>query len=183
MKLIVGLGNPDKKYDNTRHNVGFMVVDAYLNNINYTEKFNGLYYKTTINNEVVCFVKPLTYMNLSGNCVQKYVDYFDVDINDILIIQDDLDEDFGKYKLKKASGSGGHNGINSIISCLKTNEFARLKIGIRNDRINEVVDFVLGKFSKEERKILDENMSIFKNIIDEFICSGIEKTMNMYNKK
>lgn len=183
MKLIVGLGNPDKEYDKTRHNVGFMVLDNYLGNINWQDKFNSLYYKTNINGEVVYFVKPLTYMNLSGQAVVQFVNYFNINIEDIIIIQDDLDLNFGDYKLKKNSSSGGHNGIKSIIKELGSDEFLRLKIGIKNEHKHDVIDFVLGKFSKEELDKFTEMNKIYTDIINSFIKSGIEKTMNIYNTK
>ena len=183
MKLIVGLGNPEKKYDNTRHNIGFMVLDYYLNNVNWQEKFNALYYKTLINNETVMFIKPLTYMNLSGQAVREYVNYFNIDIKDILVIQDDLDEEIGCFKLKTNSSSGGHNGIKSIITELNTQDFARLKVGIGTDNINDTIDYVLGKFNSNEQKILHDLMPTFKEIINSFIEKGIERTMNIYNTK
>ncbi|MEG0794236.1 MAG: aminoacyl-tRNA hydrolase [Bacilli bacterium] len=183
MKLIVGLGNPLKKYDNTRHNVGFKTLDAYLGNVNYQEKFNALYLKKEVNNEQVIFIKPLTYMNLSGNAVSAFVNYFNIDIKDILIIQDDLDEVIGTYKLKTNSSHGGHNGIKSIIEHLGTKDFARLKVGINNGQVNDVIDFVLNKFSKDELNIIESEINIFKEIIDSFISYGIDKTMNAYNKK
>ena len=99
MKLIIGLGNPGKDYQNTRHNVGFLILDNYLGNVDWKEKFNALYFEKRINNEKVIFVKPLTFMNLSGNAVVKYVNYYNVNIDDILVIQDDLDLPFSTYKL------------------------------------------------------------------------------------
>ncbi len=178
MKLIVGIGNPGKEYENTRHNIGFDIIDKYLGNISYKEKFNALYEKRNVSGEEVIFIKPLTYVNLSGDAVIKFVNYFDIDINDILVIQDDLDMTVGTYKLKKSSSSGGHNGIKSIEKVLKTNEFARLKIGILNKNKNNVVDFVLGKFSKEDK----ENISNIdtNNIINLFINDGFEKALNNY---
>lgn len=183
MKLIVGLGNPDKKYNKTRHNVGFMIVDAFLGDIKYQEKFNSWYTKTIIEGETVYFVKPKTYMNNSGFAVRDFVKFFNIDIKDILIIQDDLDENFGQYKLKKNSSSGGHNGIKSIIQELGTDEFARLKIGIKNEYINDTIDFVLDDFSKKEQEELSKMTKIYNEIIESFIRDGIEKTMNIYNSK
>lgn len=182
MKLIVGIGNPGEEYENTRHNIGFMIIDNFLGIIKYQEKFNTMYYKKEINGEIVYFIKPLTYVNNSGIAVRKFMDYFNIDIDDLLVIQDDLDEEIGKYKLKKHSSSGGHNGIKSIISSLKSEDFLRLKVGI-NNKHNDVIDFVLGKFSKKEKKIIDENMNIFKEIIYSFIKDGSDKTMNIYNSR
>ena len=130
MKLIVGLGNPGKQYENTRHNIGFMVLDNYLKNEKWGNKFNAMYVEKNINGEKVFFVKPLTFMNNSGNAVGEFVRYFDILASDILVIQDDLDLAVGNYKLKVHSSSGGHNGIKSIISCLDNQDFPRLKVGI-----------------------------------------------------
>ncbi len=183
MKLIVGLGNPDQEYDGTRHNVGFRIVDNYLGAVNWQNKMQALFYKTTINNEIVYFVKPLTYMNLSGDAVAAYVNYFKINLDDILIIQDDLDEALGTFKLKKKSSSGGHNGIKSIIQRLGTDDFARLKVGIGNNQTGDTIDFVLGKFSAQEAEILAKLQPTFNDIITSFIEKGIAKTMNVYNTK
>lgn len=180
MKLIVGLGNPGKEYNNTRHNIGFMLIDKYLGDVKFKEKFNGLYYETN-NLEKVVFVKPQTYMNNSGECVSKFVKYYDVKMEDVLVIQDDLDIDIGKYKFKINSSSGGHNGIKSIISHLGNNNFFRLKIGISNSRKKDVIDFVLGKFSKEDLNNI--NFDELINAIDDFISYDYSYVMNKYNGK
>jgi len=183
MKLIVGLGNPGKEYQKTRHNIGFEILDNYIGNEKWSEKFNGQYIKKIVNNEVVIFLKPLTFMNLSGSSVYKFVDYFDINIEDILVIQDDIDIEFGLYKMKRISSSGGHNGIKSIINSLKSDEFLRLKIGVKNNQENNVIDFVLGKFSKEEWKQIMDNFQIYDKIIDSFIRNGPTKTMELYKYK
>lgn len=183
MKLIVGLGNPGKNYENTRHNIGFMVIDEYLKNVKYQEKFNALYYETNVNGEKVIFVKPTTFMNNSGLSIVQFVKYYDIKLEDVLIIQDDLDEEVGKYKLKVNSSSGGHNGIKSIINSLGSSQIPRLKIGIKNDRKNDVIDFVLGKLSKEEMNSFNNNLPTYIEIINSFINNGIDKTMNVYNTK
>ncbi len=178
MKLIVGLGNVGDKYEKTRHNVGFMVLDKYLTDAKWSEKDNALYYKKTINNENVIFIKPTTFMNLSGNAVLKYVNYYKIDVSDILVIQDDLDMEVGSYKLKKDSSSGGHNGIKSIENSLNSDAFPRLKIGILDNSKKDVIDFVLGKFSKKELELI---FSIdFNKIIDMFITEGYDYTINKY---
>lgn len=183
MKLIVGLGNPDKEYDKTRHNVGFMVIDNYLGSVNWSNKFNALYCEKVINGEKNIFVKPLTYMNNSGNAVGEFVRYFNIDNKDILVIQDDLDLNVGDYKLKMHSSSGGHNGIKSIIASLGNQDFPRLKVGIGSVKKDEVIDYVLGKFSKSELEVLNELFNTFDKIINSFINEGIDKTMNVYNTK
>lgn len=183
MKLIVGLGNPDKEYDKTRHNVGFMVIDNYLGSVNWSNKFNALYCEKVINGEKIIFVKPLTYMNNSGNAVGEFVRYFNIDNKDILVIQDNLDLNVGDYKLKMHSSSGGHNGIKSIIASLGNQDFPRLKVGIGSVKKDEVIDYVLGKFSKSELEVLNELFNTFDKIINSFINEGIDKTMNVYNTK
>lgn len=183
MKLIVGLGNPGKEYDNTRHNVGFKIIDSYVNNNDWQEKFHALYQKQIINGEAIYFLKPLTYMNLSGQAVGEIVRYFDISLDDILVIQDDLDITLGDYKLKKHSSAGGHNGIKSIIEFLGSDGFARLKVGIKTLKKRDAKDFVLGKFSKEEQAMLDNLTKTFNEIITSFINNGIERTLNIYNTK
>ena len=177
MKLIVGLGNPGKNYDNTRHNIGFMVLDKYLGNVSYKNKFNGLYYEKS----GVIFLKPQTYMNNSGECVSKFVKYYNINIEDIMVIQDDLDINIGKFKFKVNSSSGGHNGIKSIINHLHTDVFFRLKIGILNEKKDDVIDFVLGKINKCDIDKIDFNKIC--NSIDAFINYDYTYVMNNFNGK
>ncbi len=181
MKLIVGLGNPDLKYQNTRHNIGFMVLDNYLGNITWKNKFNALYTTKDIYNEKVIFIKPLTYMNLSGNAVREFVNFYKINLEDILIIQDDLDLPLGKYRIKTNSSSGGHNGIKSIIENLGSNNFARLKIGISKNSHIPTKDYVLESFKKEELEILNNLYSRFNAILEDFIHENITTLMNKYN--
>ena len=154
MKLIVGLGNPGKKYEKTRHNIGFMMLDKYVDKKNIMDKwslkFNGLYIQTEINKNKVIFLKPQSFMNLSGGVVKKYVDYFKINIEDILIISDDLDLNIGNFKLKDKGSSGGHNGLKDIENNLGTNEYKRLKIGISNNKNIDTKDYVLGKINSDE---------------------------------
>ena len=183
MKLIVGLGNPGKDYENTRHNIGFMVLNYFLGNNVWKEKFNGLYYETYYNETKVIFLKPLTFMNLSGECVKKFIDFFKIDLKDILIIQDDLDLPYLNFRLKYNSSSGGHNGINSIIENLKSNCIPRLKIGIAHDRSYDTKDYVLGRFSQNDLILFNDKADIYKNIIEDFILNDIDHCMMKYNKK
>ena len=186
MKLIVGLGNPGKEYENTRHNVGFNVIDLYLkkNNLKLDkEKFDGKYTKTIINQEDVIFLEPQTFMNLSGTSVRKIIDFYKISIEDILIIQDDIDMELGKIKLKEKSSSGGHNGINNIEQNLGTNSFKRLKVGISNNKMIDTKDYVLGKFSKEDKEILDKSYEICLNVIDDFFVMNFDLLMGKYNKR
>lgn len=184
MKLIVGLGNPGKQYEKTRHNVGFDVIDAYLTSKdqnNYKDKFQGLYNEININNEKVIFLKPQKYMNLSGEVVKKYVDFFKISTNDILVIQDDLDQELGKIKLKQNSSSGGHNGIKNIELHLGTKDYKRLKIGISNDKNKDTKDYVLGKMNSEERKIIDKTIEECLDILDDYLKMDFDSLMNKYN--
>lgn len=183
MKLIVGLGNPGKEYENTRHNIGFMAIDYYLNqkDIIWQSKFKSLYITLNIAGEKVYFLKPQTYMNLSGEAVQEIMHYFKIPLEDLLIIHDDLDLPLGKHRLKINSSAGGHNGIKSIINCLGTNSFARLKIGISNPQNIATKDYVLSRFSEEELKILNTNFPVITNIITDFLTNDISKIMNKYN--
>ncbi len=181
MKLIVGLGNPGKDYAKTRHNVGFIVVDNYLGDVKWQEDKDALIYFDNINGEKVCFLKPQSFMNLSGNAISRVVNYYDIKLEDVLIIHDDMDLSVGSYKLKVNSSSGGHNGIKSIITCLKTESFARLKIGIGKCMDIPTVDYVLGKLSKKE--IEDLQSEKYKNIINSFLTTGIDRTMQIYNQK
>ena len=181
MKLIVGLGNPGREYKNTRHNIGFMVIDNYLGKVNWKTKLENYFYLTEVNGEQIAFIKPLTYMNLSGLAVSKIINFYKIPIENILIIQDDLDMSIGTFKIKRNSSSGGHNGIKSIISELGSQNFARLKIGIGKSSQIPVDKYVLSKFSSEELEIINKNMDIFNNIIKTFINEGIEKSMELDN--
>ena len=181
MKLIVGLGNPGKEYEKTRHNIGFMCLDNYLGDVKWSSKFNGLYYETNIHGEKYIFVKPQSYMNLSGGVVRQYKDYFDIDIKDILVIQDDLDLPVGKIRLKINSTAGGHNGIKDIIANLGTDAFARIKVGVSQDRSIDTKDYVLGKIGKDDMKTIVDKFSDINKIIEEFDYSQINELMGKYN--
>ena len=183
MKMIVGLGNPGKEYEKTRHNIGFIVLNYFPgNNFNH-EKFNAEYYKTKIFGEDVIFVKPLTFMNLSGDAVAKFANFYKIEPKDILIIQDDLDLPVGAIRLKNKSTHGGHNGIKSIINSLGTDEIPRLKIGISNDKQMLTMDYVLHKLSKEEYDEIEKKLPIVKEIIENFIKYDIIECMSRYNNK
>ena len=182
MKLIIGLGNPGKKYEKTRHNCGFMAIDLYAqkNNLQFKEKFNGLYSEQTINNEKYIFLKPQTYMNLSGTCVRKYVDYFNIDIDDIYVIYDDVNFEIGNFKIKRNGSAGGHNGIKNIIDNLKTEEIKRIKIGISKNDI-PLEDYVLQKIDSKDLKKLNDVLEIVCNIINDTAIENIESLMQKYN--
>ena len=187
MKLIVGLGNPGREYTNTRHNVGFNFLDYYLNykNINdtWSKKFDGLYIQTNLNGDKVIFLKPQTYMNLSGNSVRKVMDYFNIETDDILVISDDLDLSIGNFKLRPSGSSGGHNGLKSIESNIGTDSYKRLKIGISNDKGIDTKDYVLGNISKEDKNTLDNLYKDLCGVVDDYFHIDFPELMNKYNRK
>ena len=184
MKLVVGLGNPGKEYENTRHNIGYMFLD-YANNkheFNLNKKFNAMEYETNINGEKVLFIKPLTFMNLSGEAVIKYVNFYKLNSEDVLVIQDDLDMEIGRYKLMFNHGDGGHNGIKNIIINLGSREFLRLKIGISRANI-DIKDYVLGKFNKEEKNILNETFNKLKDFLNDYVSLNRNLLIGKYNSR
>lgn len=186
MKLIVGLGNPGKEYENTRHNVGFIILDNYVNVKKlgvFKSKDNGLYLKTKINGEDVILLKPQSYMNLSGEVVRKYVDFYKINVNDILIISDDLDLEFCNFKLKMTGSSGGHNGLKNIEQHLSTRDYKRFKIGISNKKDMDTKNYVLGRFNKEEQEMIEKFKPKSVEIIDDYFTMEFSKLMNKYNQK
>ena len=187
MKLIVGLGNPGKEYKDTRHNMGFNFIDTYLNykkiDANWSSKFDGKYLLTIIDGEKVLFLKPQTYMNLSGDSVRKIVDYYDIDPDDILVISDDLDLNLGNFKLKLYGSCGGHNGLRDIENKLGTNHFKRLKIGISNDKELDTKDYVLGSLSKKEKEVLDNLFKELCEVMDDYFSLPFSDLMSKHNRK
>lgn len=183
MKLVVGLGNPGKEYENTRHNCGFKAIDFYAlkNNLTFKNKFNSLYTENIINGEKIILIKPQTFMNLSGNSVRDFVNFYNLELKDLLIIYDDVDFSIGNFKIKKDGSSGGHNGIKNIIENLKTENIQRIRIGISKNEI-PLIDYVLGKFSKEDRKKIDDILPTIYDIINDFSIYNIDKLMEKYNK-
>ena len=185
MKLIVGLGNPGKEYDNTRHNIGFHMLDIITNSLNVElnkKKFDGLYGEKIINGDKIIFLKPQRYMNLSGTVIKEFVQYFKINIDDILIISDDLDTPTGSFKIKFKGSSGGHNGLKDIENNLGTNVYKRIKIGISNNKKIDTKDYVLGKFTKEETDCLQAIDDIIVNIFNDYLIFSFDKLMSKYNK-
>lgn len=186
MKLVVGLGNPGSKYVNTRHNIGFELIDALADKYNVVlklDKFNAEVAEIIIKNEKILLVKPLLFMNLSGEVVKRYVDYFNISLDDILIIQDDLAMELGKIRILYNRNNGGHNGIKNIENCLKSKAFTRVKIGMRVDPITDSITFVLGKFSNNEKKIINESYLKLENILEDFCNLSREDLLRKYNSK
>ena len=184
MRLIVGLGNPGREYENTRHNMGFIAIDRFAHKHNVkinSNKFNGLYTEINIDGEKIILLKPQKYINLSGEVIKKYLDYFKIDTEDLLIISDDLDQNIGKYKLKPKGSSGGHNGLKNIEQNLNTNEYKRIKIGISNNKSINTKDYVLGKLDKESMEILNKVIDNVVLILDDYLKLDFDKLMNKYN--
>lgn len=187
MKLIVGLGNPGKEYENTRHNIGFSFIDSYVMKNNYLgnwkNKFNGLYFETNIRGEKVVFLKPQSYMNLSGGVVSQFVNFYKIAVEDILVVSDDLDLLVGNFKLRAKGSCGGHNGLRDIERCLGTQEYKRLKIGISKNKDFDTKDYVLGKFSKEELDVYKNLFADLSCVIDEYFRVDFGDLMSKYNSK
>ena len=185
MKIIAGLGKPGQKYDKTKHNTGFMTMDHYLDEKDLSldkDKFEGHWTKQKINGEDVILLEPQTYMNESGRSVSQVANFFKVDPEDILIIQDDMDMPIGKIRIRANGKSGGHNGIKSIIRDLGTEKFNRLKIGIRHPKNATVVSWVLTPFNDEQQKLMDDAFDTSVKIIDDFIAGrDSQYLMNKYN--
>ncbi|MBC5638407.1 aminoacyl-tRNA hydrolase [Ornithinibacillus sp. BX22] len=185
MKCIVGLGNPGKKYQNTRHNIGFMVIDELVarHNLDLNKtKFKGLYTITTLKGEKVLLLEPQTYMNLSGESLRPLMEYYDIELEDVLVIYDDLDLPTGKIRLRQKGGHGGHNGIRSIIDQLGTKDFKRIRLGVgRPVSPIPVVDYVLGAFPKEEEALVKESITNAANACERWLEQSFEEVMNEFN--
>lgn len=186
IKLVVGLGNPGKEYEKTRHNMGFRVLDTVAKNIGITkwkERDGALYFDTFIGFDKVIFIKPQKYINLSGDVMIKFVNFFDIDVDDILVISDDLDTPIGNIKIKEKGSSGGHNGLKNIESQLKTQNYKRIKVGISNNKDLDTKDYVLGKFSSAEEKLLKQAIDTAASAVLEYFHMPFQEIMSKYNKK
>lgn len=184
MYLIVGLGNPEDKYDNTRHNMGFHAINMLAEKYNIKikkEKWQGLYSIDEIENEKVILLKPQTYMNLSGESIIKFKNFYKIEDSKTIIIYDDMDVEIGKIKIKPKGGPGSHNGMKSVVECLQTENFPRIRIGIGKDQYEEKIDYVIGNLSKQERENLDKGAKKASEAAEEIIKNGIGIAMNKYN--
>ncbi|MCA1927420.1 MAG: aminoacyl-tRNA hydrolase [Calditerrivibrio sp.] len=183
--LVVGLGNPGKQYEMTRHNIGFMVVDELAKSIvvNFKGGFNADYAVGEIGGKRVYLAKPQTYMNLSGKAVSEIAGYFDIESGNVIVVHDDLDMEFGKIKLRMGGSSGGHRGIESIIASIDTDKFIRVKMGIGKPQHKNMPGYVLGEFSKEEKSLLDRFVELGCMAVKEILQSDLKKAMNIFNNK
>ena len=185
MYLIVGLGNPEKEYAGTRHNMGFDVINELSKEYNISvekSKFKGLYGSGTIGLEKVILLKPQTFMNLSGESVREIMDFYKISTEELIIIYDDIDIDSGSIRIRKSGSAGTHNGMKSVIQHLNTTEFCRIRVGIGspNENIN-MINYVIGKISKEEHAILEKGILKAKEAVVHIIKNDIDKAMNKYN--
>lgn len=184
-RLLVGLGNPGKNYENTRHNIGFMVVDRIADTFSIAfnkKKFAVFFCRGRINGNEIIFAKPMAFMNRSGPPIQKLASYFNILCEDMIVIHDDIDLAYNRLKIKSKGGHGGHNGIRSLIDTFGTGDFSRIRMGVgRPDVQNGVVGHVLGRFSKEENRNLDQLLSRARDAAVTVICDGVEVGMNRFN--
>jgi PTH1 family peptidyl-tRNA hydrolase len=185
MYLIVGLGNPEEDYSNTRHNMGFDAINKlskeYDIQIN-KKKFNGLYGTGIIENKKVILLKPQTFMNLSGDSIIEFVNFYKIDLKNIIVIYDDIDLDVGIVKIRKKGGAGTHNGMKSVVQRLGTNDFARIRVGVgMPEHKGDLVNYVIGHIPEEEKEILDKGTTIAKNAVIEILKNGIDNAMNKIN--
>ena len=187
MYLIVGLGNPEQEYANTRHNMGFDVINKISKNYNIEvtkNKYEGLYGKGEIEGEKVILLKPQTYMNLSGQAVWKFVDYFKISPENIIIIFDDIDIEKGQIKIKKQGSGGSHKGMQSVIQMLGTEKIPRIRVGIGSpENKKNMVEYVITKIKKEEKELLEPGIEMATEAVKIIIKEGLDKAMNKYNSK
>ncbi len=187
IRLIVGLGNPGRQYAYTRHNIGYLAIDAIaeMAGISVSKiKFKGLWGKGRIAGKEVYLLKPETYMNLSGESVREMAHYFKIDPEEILVIVDDIDIDFGDVRIRKKGSAGTHNGLKSIIYQLQDDTFPRIKIGVGKPKEQmDLADFVLGGFSQEEGRVMEACLKRVCDIVTCVMKEDLDKAMNRYNKK
>ncbi|MBD3384850.1 aminoacyl-tRNA hydrolase [candidate division KSB1 bacterium] len=182
--LIAGLGNPGRKYRKTRHNIGFMVIDEMAESSNTGFKSQKLadIAGVQINGNTAYLVKPMTYMNESGLAVRSIRDYYNITPENVVVVYDDIDLPFGRLRIRGQGGSGGHKGVASIINHLGSNEFTRVRIGIKPDHpVKDVVQFVLSPFSRQERKNMEETIAEAITAVNIFVVDGLNKSMNIFN--
>lgn len=186
MKVIVGLGNPGSKYDQTRHNAGFDVIQLLEKHYNLklilNKKFNSLIDKTKINNEDIIFVKPQTYMNLSGFAIASILNFYKIDISDLLVLVDDINIEFGKVRIREKGSPGGHNGLKNIENQISSNLYKRIRIGVGFNNDNDLIDHVLKKLSNDEMLLLNQGEYKAFNAVCDFINNvSFVDIMTKYN--
>ncbi len=183
-KLVVGLGNPGQKYEGTRHNIGFDVVDRLAeapHRAVYQKKFDGLLAETEVDFHRVLLLKPQTYMNLSGQCVRACQQFYKIEPSDLLIVCDDLSLPLGKIRVRRGGSDGGQKGLRDIINHLGTNEIPRIRLGIGDPGSRDPADFVLTRFKPSERPIVDDTLILALQAVAVWVTQGIETAMNRFN--
>lgn len=185
MYIIVGLGNPEPEYSNTRHNMGFDTINklAKKYNIEFSKtNFKGIYGTGIIEGEKVILLKPQTYMNLSGESIKEIINFYKLNTDNLIIIYDDIDIEPGIIKLRKTGGPGTHNGMKSVIKEIGTEKFSRVRIGIgKPEHKGDLINYVIGKISEEDKKILEKSTDVAKDAVIEIIKNGMDKAMNLFN--
>ncbi|ELS01005.1 peptidyl-tRNA hydrolase [Xenococcus sp. PCC 7305] len=188
-ELIVGLGNPESRYDQTRHNIGFEAVDSLAKTWGFSwrenKRFQGLVAEgVSPYGSKMRLLKPLTYMNRSGQAVRAVIDWYKIAPDSVLVIYDDMDLPVGRLRIRRSGSAGGHNGMKSIIAHLGKQDFPRLRIGIgKSDGKRQTIGHVLGKFAPEEQKVIEEMLDISVKAVEKSLKEGVEKAMNIYNSK
>jgi PTH1 family peptidyl-tRNA hydrolase len=182
-RLIVGLGNPGVKYHNTRHNIGWDVLEeiSFLRDARWTEKFKGLYTVHTVDNDKIYFLKPQTFMNLSGESVQPLMNFFKITIDNILVIHDELDLPFGSIAFKNGGGLAGHNGLKSIAGSLGSQDFKRLRMGLGRPVHGDVSNWVLSGYTGEDKDFLGHCLKATAVAVEEYLKVGFDKASSRYN--
>ncbi len=186
MKIIAGLGNPGKEYENTKHNVGFLTIDILAEKYDIKVnkiKFKGLVGEGMIGTEKVILVKPQTYMNLSGQCIREIMAFYKLDIEDLVIIYDDIDLPMGNLRIRKKGSAGTHNGMRSIIYDLRDDGFPRVRVGIGGERKGDLANYVISGFSGDDRKLIEEAIVKAADAVACLVKDGIDRAMVDYNTK
>ncbi|SHF03426.1 aminoacyl-tRNA hydrolase [Alkalibacter saccharofermentans] len=184
MKVIIGLGNPERKYDLTRHNIGFELID-YLGDkhkVSFKSKHRALMGEFRHAGEKVLLVKPQTYMNLSGECVKEIMDYYGLDTEDLLVAYDDIDLEPGKIRLRPKGSAGTHNGMRSIINHVQSDDIPRLRIGIGKPEFGDLAAYVLGRFSGEEKELMKKAVVEAAKAVESYVEKDVHAAMNLYNR-
>ncbi len=183
-KLVVGLGNPGSKYEATRHNIGFEVVDRLATSgleARFSTRFDGLLAETEIDFKRVLLLKPMTFMNLSGRAVKQAIQFYKLDIEDLLVVCDDLSLPLGKIRIRRGGSDGGQKGLRDITAQLGSQDFARLRIGLGERGPSDAADFVLSRFRPAERPIIDDTLILATQAIAVWTTQGVETAMNRFN--
>jgi len=188
MKLFIGLGNPGAEYKKTRHNIGFGAIDHIVNDLgcsnSWKKKFESEYIETRQEHEKILFIKPLTYMNESGRSVRQWMDYYNIAPSEVYVLYDDMDIQFNKMKLKTGGSAGGHNGIKSLIEQLGTDQFHRIRLGIGRPTHIGMIEYVLGKFSKDDIETLQEGVFVqVADLFNRLSTTSFQDLMARYNKR